>query len=402
MGAEILILGGGFAGLAAAGELARRRPPGLRVRLLDRSPHSTFSPLLPDLISGRVRTACLTHPLARHCRGLGVEFIQADVREIDLERNRVETDAGRFSADALLICTGCENNYYGNEEAKRQAPGLKTVSEGHRIRSTVLEVLRAASEQQDEAPPPGLVVVGGGYTGFEIAGHAACLAHALTGTSYDRLPELFRILIVEKQPEPLSNVSASVRRWGVRLAGRFGIEVRTGCSAESFADDGVALTDGTRLERTAAVWAVGVTPGTAAASLPVSKVGGGRLAVDEFLRLPGHPTVFAAGDVAGARRLGSEAILRMAVQFSLSGGRRAAQNVLRTLQGEPLRPYAPTDLGYVLPLVPGWGSGSILGVELRGRLPGMLHYLMCSARSWSRRNQLGVLRDFIGRRKCHG
>ncbi|NIM71200.1 FAD-dependent oxidoreductase [Hydrogenophaga sp.] len=386
---RIAILGGGFAGLAALGELARHGPPGLAVHLVDRREDSVFSPLLPDLISARVSARHMRHPLRPHCEGLGARFTRTEVQRILPEEVAVETDAGRFGADALLICLGCENNYFGDEQARAGSIGLKTVEEGLTLRR---ETRRCAERLLAGGRCP-VVVVGGGYTGFEVASHVAYALRRLTGRTYDELRRACPLLIVDKAPGPLQNVSGAVRRWAVELIGKFGVELRTECTVERFGKDGVMLSDGTQLAGALVAWAAGVTPGRAVDGLEASKGRGGRLEVDRFLRLRGAQRVFAAGDVAAAIPPGRETPLRMAVQFSLAGGRQAGRNTLRALAGEELEPFEPTDLGYVVPLAPGEGAGVVLGRETWGRLPSMLHYAMCSVRSWSWENRFGILAD---------
>jgi NADH dehydrogenase len=239
------------------------------------------------------------------------------------------------------------------------------------------------------------VVVGGGYTGFEVASHVAYRLHMMTGRPYRELRRLCSITIVEKAPEVLRNVSPRVREWAVQIIHRFGVEVRTRCSVEAFAEDGVTLSDGSRLERAVVAWCAGVTPGSPVAELDAPRTRGGRLEVDECLCLPGAANVFAAGDVAGATLAGEEGPLRMAIQFSLAEGRCAAGNALRTLDRKPLQPFRATDLGYLVPLAPGRAAGVVLGWEGVGRLPSALHYAMCSIRSWSWANRLGIPLDLM-------
>ncbi|MFO7958246.1 MAG: FAD-dependent oxidoreductase [Candidatus Brocadiia bacterium] len=390
MPGNVLILGGGFAGLAAAGELARHGPPDLSVRLIDRRRNSAFAPVLPDLISGRIRPQHMAEPLEPFCRRLGVEFIHTPVRRILPTEGKVETDAGEFEADRLLLCLGCENNYHGNGEAEEHALGLKTVGEGMAIRRRALELV-----SEDAHDRPHVVVVGGGYTGFEVASHVAFLLHRKLGVPYADLPGTCPILVVEQADEVLRNCSPHVQRWAVRLLERFGVEVRTGVSTAQIQADAVRLSDGTDMPRAMTAWAAGVTPGPAAAELDAPKVRGGRLEVDENLRLPGTPNVFAAGDVAGPVTPGEETPLRMSIQFSLAGGRHAARNVLRSMAGRTVERFRPFDPGYIVPLAPGQAAGTILGTEMVGRVPSLLHYFMCVVRSWSWRNRVGMAKDLL-------
>lgn len=413
MAASVLVLGGGFAGLRAVRELARggrllRGRRHVAVRLIDRQADSEFSPLYPDLISGRMGPGVLRYPLAPACRRLGAEFVQAEVRRIDAAGPAVETDHGRYEADFIICCLGCETNFFGDRQARAQALGLKTVSEGLAIRAAAERLLAEAAAGGER---PSFIVVGGGYTGFESASHLAHLVSRRTGLPFERLGEAAEIVIVERNDECLRNVSPQVRQWAAQLMAGFGVTVRTGVTVERFEDadqaaegagsrgpQRVTLTDGTRRERAAVVWAAGVTPGDAVAAWDAPKAAGRRLKVDEQLRVGGLERIFAAGDVGGATRRGEDHPLRMGVQFSLMAGRCAARNVLATLSGRRLEAFYPMDPGYIVPLAPGAGAGVIMGHELHGVSPQLLHYLMCSARSWGWANRLGVLASAFRRR----
>jgi len=394
MAAEILVLGAGFAGLAAAGELARRRRTGVSIRLVDRRTHSVFSPLLPDIISHRVGWERMLYPLAPHCERLGIEFTQARVERIAPGELRVDTDVGSFPADAIIICLGCETNYFGDCAAQAHAIGLKSTEDGVRIRAGIVD--RAHAGGVADGSGAHVIVVGGGYTGFEVATHAAHLVRRLAGRPRGGgVGSAAAVTILDRSTEPLQNCPPRVRRWAVDLIRQLGVHLRTGCTVESFGADDVVLSDGSRLENPLTVWTAGVAPGAACASIETQKTAGGRLAVDAFLRLPGRSTVFAAGDAAGPVAPAGAAPLRMAVQFSLAGGRCAAGNALRVLESRSLRRFRPLDLGYVVPLAPGRGAGVVLGREVVGPLPGILHYAMCAVRSWSWPHRLGVLRDLL-------
>ncbi len=388
MSARVVILGAGFAGLAALQSLCGRTD--LSVLVVDRSPHAVFSPLLPDLLSGRVRAEHMVHPLAAHCRRRGARFLRAEVCRILPELQRVELSTGTVAYDYAVVCVGCENNYYGNERARKHATGLKTLQEGRLLRAGLNALV---DRLEGDSSPAAVAVVGGGYTGFECASHAAYHIHRRTGIPYDDLPARCPVVVVEQADAPLRNCSCRVRSWSLDLLNRFGVEVRTNCSVEEFRDDGVALTDGTELPGALTMWCAGVTPGEAAAALDAPKLQGGRLQVDPYLRLPGGEHLYAAGDVAGATSGDAEEPLRLAVQFALAAGHCAARNIMRAIDGEPLVPFQPMDLGYVLPLAPGRGAGVVLGEEIVGRVPSLLHYLFCTLRSRSWENALGILQD---------
>lgn len=396
MPADVLVLGGGFAGLAAVNALTRRGGDAVRVRLVDRCRDSVFSPLLPDLVSGRISPASAAYPLAPHCKRRGVELVRAEVSSFDPGACTVETDAGTLKADYVICCLGCETNYFGNEQAKRHAPGLKSLAEAETIRRTVATVGRRGGG------PSSVLVVGGGYTGFETASHVAQRLHHRLHLPFARLRERVDVRILELADTCLRNLSPPAREWGMRVICDFGVGVETQNTVSEFRDaHTVTLKDGRTVRDTLVVWTPGVTPGRATAGLDKPRSAGGRLAVDRDLRLGGCERCFAAGDVAGPvdRRTGRP--LRMGVQFSLGGGAHAAEGVLRCIADREPAAFEPFDPGYVLPLAPGKGAGRILGVEMRGFVPLALHYVMSVFRSWNAANRLGVVKDLATRERTN-
>ena len=188
MTAGVLVMGGRFVGLAAADKLARSDGGNLAIQLLDRRRRSIFSPMLPDLISHRIRPQHISYPLLRHCRRLGIRFNHANVESIDPKAMRIRTDKGALSCDYLIICLGCQTNYFGNEAARTHALALKSPKEGLAIARKTLHLL-AGSRQAT------IIVVGGGYTGFEAASHIAYLLHTHTRFPYRRLEKVARVFI---------------------------------------------------------------------------------------------------------------------------------------------------------------------------------------------------------------
>lgn len=401
MGHRILILGGGFAGLAAVDHFRRRRGNSHHsVCLIDIRTESIFSPLLPDVISQRISSENILYPLEKHCRRRKVEFVQARVLDIHTDTRKVVTSQGTFDADFLLLCLGCETNYFGKNTLKQHVPGLKSVSDAAEIRHQALTRFEAARQASAKAH---YLIVGGGYTGFETASHLALLLSRHSGLSWHELSELADITILEKMDHPLQNVSPGARRWACKQMMRWGITVRAGLTVSDVHSTGrVELTDGTYLDDAMVIWTAGVTPSSAIASIDAPRVANGRLEVDPYLRVGTHQSIFAAGDIAGPIKPGGDRPFRMSVQFSLYGGTLAAENILRTLQNKPLRQFDPLDPGYVVPLAPWRALGVILGCNVKGRLPSALHYFMCLYRSRSQKNRMRILRNLLQKETNHG
>ena len=338
--------------------------------------------------------------LAKLCARRGIAFRQATVRHADPAGRRVVTDAGEIEADFLILAMGCDTNYFGRDNLATLAPGLKTVEEGLLI-GRQLEELHARAIR--EGRPGTMIVVGGGYTGLETASHLALRATRLTGLPFGAVSRRLRVIVVEREDELLSNVPEKTRNWAVRAIQTYGVEIRTRCTLEDISADGRArLSDGTELFPAATVWAAGVTPGEAVAGLPRAANGYNRLSVNEHLQLEGCERVFAAGDLASAARPGSQEPLRMSVQFARKGGEVAAANLLRLLRGRPLKTFDPLDPGYVVPMAPGQASGSVLGLDVRGRLPEALHYVLCVYRTRGWANRVDIVKDLLSRKISKG
>jgi NADH dehydrogenase len=389
---KVLVLGGGFAGLSAARHLARHGGKDISLRLIDQRELSVFSPLLPDLISGRMHPGSITAPIAPFCRQYGIEFTRAAVNKIIPDEGRVLTDQAEFSADYILLALGCVTNYFGNDEMKRRTFGLKSVEEGLEIYARLCGMIDNA---RAGGRPGGVVVVGGGYTGFESASHAAHLVHRRAKLPFKRIAEVCPVVVVEKGDTVMGNVSENVRSWAVKLMRGYGIEILANTSADVPDDQGrVKLSNGRTMENALVIWATGVTPGEEIASFNPERIRG-RVVVDEHLRVKGHERMFAAGDVAGACRPGQDQPMRMGIQFSLSAGDCAARNLLSAMRKKPLKVFDPWDPGYIVPLSPRKAAGLIVGHEMHGTLPSLLHYFMCIFRSWRWRERFAILKDLL-------
>ena len=199
---RVIVLGAGFAGLAAALRLARNGGREVSVTLIDQRDETGMWPLLPDVVSGRVRAGSVTSPIRPLTARYGIRFVKQRVREIAPDGLRVAADAEDFESDFTVIALGCVTNYFGMNEMARKAPGLKSVSEARTIRKRVLQIIDKA---EGGAPPGIVVVVGGGYTGFETAAHVAHLVRDRTKLSFDRIGEVCNVLIVEKADATLRN-----------------------------------------------------------------------------------------------------------------------------------------------------------------------------------------------------
>ncbi len=366
---KILILGGGFAGQAAARSLRfPLRSRLCRLTVVDRNPFATMIPVLPDVASGRIEGKFATGSIAPLLPP-GAEFMQATVTAVNLAAGNVHTEAGLQSFDHLVIAMGSVAMPSAEGWSANASYPLATFGDAMRIRHEFPGYLR-------RAPQPHVLFSGAGYTGIELA---VALARAVRGT--DRA---CRITMLERRNEILSFMNERRRQRVRRVLDRHSVEVRTRCHISKTDGQAIILSSGERIKdvflcRTEGTRAAAGIMGADLDSLP-----DGRLSVRRDLSLFACPNVYAAGDSAAIRT--QKGVLRKAVNFAIYSGSRAGANIARVLRGKSPRPFHPMDLGWVIPL----GDDSV------GRAPGrlpldgkaglLLHYYMCGFRNFNRRN----------------
>ena len=366
---RIVIIGGGFAGLSAAQTLSTHQAS-LDITLI--SPHSSFDflPLLPDVISGKVPPAAATTPLSSIRTLRHIRLIKDTVISLDPKDRTVFTASSTFPYDYAILASGTETNFYGRSDAAQNAYRLDTVQDAVRLRE-------AARSDNHSA----FVVSGGGYTGIEVSTH---LRHLLSAGN-NPAP----VLVVERGSSVVGGLPDWMRQYVRDNLDRLHIEHLENTEVASIEPASIRLSNSRVLEKAVVVWVAGVKTPAFAQALPFDNNAQGRLNVDAFLRLDDH--LFAAGDSALVKNNGTP--LRMSVQFAITGGHVAADNILRSILKKTLRAYQPSDPGYVVPMANGLSCGIVFNIPLRGRLPSLLHYVMCAYRTPGVSRQLSILKN---------
>jgi len=352
----VVIIGGGFAGLAAAARL-RRAGDGVEVILIDRRPTHQFLPLLPDLVGRDLDPSLLCYPLARAAAQTRCRLVQATVHAVDIAARRVLTDGDAIAFDYLLLASGVESDFYGQTQVRERACEFRAAEDAARLRAR-LPAGQAAT----------VVVAGGGYTGVEVATHVV-RAGRRAGLRH-------RVVLVDPAPAICNALPDPFRRYIAANLLAMGIETRLGTTVADATHDSVTLAGGETFAPAALVWTAGVRTADFLHALPGSKTRQGRLEADPNLQFA--DACFAAGDVCAVVRGGQP--LRMGVQAAISQGACAGDNIRRAIAGKPLRPYRPWDPGYLVPMANGRACGRVLGVPVYGRVATWLHYAMCLVR----------------------
>ena len=357
---HVVILGGGFGGLAAARELARRP---VRVTLIDRRNHHVFQPLLYQVATAGLSAPDIAAPIRRIVqRHRNVDVVLAEARGIDLARRVVLLPDGEVGYDSLIVATGATHSYFGRDEWAEHAPGLKSLEDALLIRRRVLLAFERADREADEARRRQwltFVVIGAGPTGVEMAGTLAEIARHTLRKDFQHIdPGTARVVLVEAIDRVLPPYPPDLSARAQTQLERLGVEVRTKTRVTAVDAEGVWLGE-ERLAARTIVWAAGVAASPLGRALTTSVDRAGRVPVEPDLTLSGHPEVYVVGDLAAMQQDGQPVpgVAPAAMQM----GRHAARNLLRTLSGAARRPFRYVDKGSLATI------GRKSGVALFGR-----------------------------------
>ena len=342
---RVVIVGGGFGGLYAARAL--RRAP-VNVTIVDRRNHHVFQPLLYQVAMAALSPGEIASPIRWILRRQkNVEVWLAEAIGVEQARNRLILKDGVLEYDYLIVASGATHAYFGHDEWRRIAPGLKTLEDALDIRRRVLLAFEKAERETDPDRRAALltfVVIGGGPTGVEMAGALAEISrHSLARDFRHFDPGSARILLLEGGPSILIAFPENLQQAALADLRRLGVTVRTG-SVVTGVSPGVVTVGAESIRAETVVWAAGVSasPLGVALGAPVDRAG--RVKIQPDLTIPGSANVFVIGDLAtlaGADGKPLPGVAQVAIQM----GRHAAHNIVRSLEHQPLRPFVYKDLG---------------------------------------------------------
>ncbi len=350
---RVVIVGGGFGGLAAAKAL--RRAP-VDVTVVDRQAHHLFQPLLYQVATGLLSQGNIAPPLRdvlRHQRN--AEVVLAEVGGVDLERRVVGCSlldrTWELSYDSLIVAAGSAQSYFGHDEFAVHAPGMKTIDDALEVRGRIFGAFELAELEEDPARRSAwltFVVVGAGPTGVEMAGQIAELSRYSLPSNFRRIDtKAARILLVDAAPRILPSFDEALALRAAAKLEVMGVEIRSGTLVTGMDAAGVGLTANGVVERLAAmtkIWSAGVQASPLGSMLAeqagVEPTRTGRVPVTPDCTLPGHPEVFVVGDLMALDHLPGLA------EVAIQSARHAASEVRRRLDGDAQpRPFRYRDLG---------------------------------------------------------
>ena len=368
---QVVIAGGGFAGLHAARAL--RRAP-VQVTVVDRHNYHLFQPLLYQVATAGLSPGDIASPIRWILRRQeNVRVLLAEVLAVDPVARQVVLDEGVLPYDYLILATGNRHSYFGHDEWEPSAPGLKDLDDALEIRRRVLVAFERAERTPDPATQRTLltfVVVGGGPTGVELAGALAEISRHALAREFDVIqPGSARIVLVEAGPHLVATYPESLQDAAERSLIKLGVEIRTRVPVTRIDAAGVDLGE-ERIDAGTVLWAAGVQASPVARTLGVSLDRAGRVPVDPDLSVPGHPEIFVVGDLAVFVYQGGKALPGVA-QVAIQEGRHAARTIVRSVEGRPREPFCYRFLGDMATI----GRAAAIADFGRLRLSGYLAWL---------------------------
>ena len=372
---RVLILGGGFAGLVAAQTLKRAD---VSITLLDKRNFHLFQPLLYQVATGSLSPAEIAAPIrAVLSHQKNVEVLLGEAVDIDPQSKKILlADGDSFPYDTLIIATGSQTSYYGNDQWRENAPSLKSIEEATRMRHKLLYAFERAERAETEAEERAwltFVIVGAGATGLELAGALAEIAHHTLKHDFRRIrPQEARIILMEGGPRVLPPYPEDLSAKAEKLLENLGVEIMLDSFVTNIAADEVSYkhgeTSGTVPARTV-FWAGGVTATPfarkVAERLNAETDRSGRLKVNSDLTVPNHPEIIVLGDLAISYDAKGNPLPGVA-QVAIQGGKYAGKLIKARLAGRALPPFKYFDKGDMAVIGRAAAVANIFGIHVSG------------------------------------
>ena len=339
---RVVIVGGGFGGLAAAKAL---RKTSAQVILIDRQNHHLFQPLLYQVATSVLSPGQIASPIRGILRKQrNTTVLLGEVTRVDSDRRRVFVDSVdregvAVEYDYLILATGASHSYFGHDEFEQFAPGLKSLADAVSIRNRILRAFEQAEAEEDPQSHRDLltfVLVGAGPTGVEMASALADLVRRALRSEFRRIdPTSARIVLIDMGNRVLATFAEKLSAAARRRLEKLGVEVRLDHGVEHIDADGVIVA-GERIASKTVIWTAGVAPSPAGKWLKAATDRAGRVRVQPDLTVTGHPEIFVIGDTASLDRDGHP--LPGVAQVAMQQGRYAGTLIHRRIGAKPVPP----------------------------------------------------------------
>ncbi len=374
---QIVIVGGGFAGLAAARGLARAPA---EVMLIDQRNHHVFQPLLYQVATASLSPADISAPIRTVLRGVdNCQVVLAEVLGVDVQRQRLRIAEGELPYDYLILAAGATHSYFGNDQWAPIAPGLKSIEDATALRRRILLAFETAEYEGSESARRAALtfaIVGAGPTGVELAGAIKEIAGQTIPRDYRHIDtRTTRVILFEGADRVLPPFPPRLSARAQRDLEKMGVEVRLNSIVTNITPQGLYIGDEFVPVRNV-FWAAGVKASPLGQTLGVPLDRAGRVIVGPDLTIPGHPEVFITGDMAAARSADTGQPVPGVAQGGIQMGRYAARILTSELLGKTTpdrrEPFVYHDKGAMAVI----GKAKAVAVIGRWKIGGFVAWLL--------------------------
>lgn len=339
---HVVVVGAGFAGLHAFQRLVKA---GFEVTLIDRNPYTAFQPFLYQVATGGLNPGDVTVPLRRIVARAGsrAKFRRSRVTAIDTQRKLLHVSRGEpIAYDRLVVTAGVGANFFGIPGAAEHALTIYTRGEALHVRDVLFSSLESLTTRPVTERSFTILVVGGGATGVEMAGTLAELKSEALAVLYPELdPETFHVVLVEMGPSLLGPFDEKLRDYTLAELRKRGVDVRLQTAVKAVRRDSVDLSDGSKLAVNAVVWASGVGAHDEVNGWGLPQGRGGRILIDEYLRVRDLADVWGGGDAV----LNPDDPQPQLAQPAIQMGEHIARQLIAERDGGELQPFRYRDKG---------------------------------------------------------
>ncbi|MEN8144262.1 MAG: NAD(P)/FAD-dependent oxidoreductase [Gemmatimonadota bacterium] len=395
---RIVVVGGGFAGVYAATYLSRSEvgQQGADITLVDPRNYFTFTPLLAEVAAGNLGREHVTYPYRVLGRRYGFGFMRAAAEGLDLEKRTLTAGGIELRYDYLVVATGAEPGYFGNQALADNSLPLTSVDDALAIRGRVIGAMEEASapgvSQEIRAAGLTFVVAGAGPAGVEVASEVYHLANSVLAPYYQGLPRA-HVILADPGDRILNGWDDALAAAGLGRLRERGIDVRLGTRIQSAAPGLITMTNSTGEQTIAAntlIWTAGTVPSqwVGSAALPTER---GALKINEYLQVEGQERVFAAGDLTILLDQRTGRPYPRVAPIAISQGIRAAANIENHALGRALEPYHAHHAGKIVSLGSGVAFVDLLGLQITGRLAWWIYRSAYLLKLLGLKNKLRVL-----------
>jgi len=343
---RIVIIGGGFAGIKLIKKL-KNQP--VQIVLFDRNNYHTFQPLLYQVATAGLEPDSIADPLRKQLEPVKNFFFRmGEVYSINPDSKTISTEIGEVDYDYLVLATGSQTNYFGNESIMQNGFPLKQIPQALDLRSHILQNFEAANIATDSgelSSRMNIVIVGGGPTGVEVAGAMGELKKNILPGDYPELDfDQMKIILLEGDSRLLQGMSEESGQRALKYLTKFDVEVRLNTMVESYDGLIAQLAGGDSINTHTLIWAAGVK-GNFPKGINEEAIERGRIKVNEFNMVHGHENIFAIGDIASMVTKEFSKGHPMLAPVAIQQGQHLAENLKFLLKEKPLKPFKYVDKG---------------------------------------------------------